>query len=174
MNLLTDIPTGDKSPDIINVIIEIQKGSKNKYEIDKATGMIKLDRVMHTSQDYPFDYGFVPQTHWYDGDPLDVVLLTTYPLLPGILVEARPVAVVHMVDAGERDEKIIAVPKNDPRFADVKDINDLNVHFLKEVEHFFITYKNLQNKEVIINGIEGAEAAKACIVEGQALYKAQR
>ncbi len=174
MNLLTDIPTGDKSPDIINVIIEIQKGSKNKYEIDKATGMIKLDRVMHTSQDYPFDYGFVPQTHWYDGDPLDVVLLTTYPLLPGILVEARPVAVVHMVDAGERDEKIIAVPKNDPRFADVKDINDLNVHLLKEVEHFFITYKNLQNKEVIINGIEGAEAAKACIVEGQALYKAQR
>lgn len=174
MNLLNDIPAGDKSPDIINVIIEIQKGSKNKYEIDKATGMIKLDRVMHTSQDYPFDYGFVPQTHWYDGDPLDVVLLTTYPLLPGILVEARPVAVVHMVDAGERDEKIIAVPKNDPRFADVKDINDLNVHFLKEVEHFFITYKNLQNKEVIINGIEGAEAAKACIVEGQALYKAQR
>lgn len=174
MNLLTDIPTGDKSPDIINVIIEIQKGSKNKYEIDKATGMIKLDRVMHTSQDYPFDYGFVPQTHWYDGDALDVVVLTTYPLLPGILVEVRPVAVIHMVDAGERDEKIIAVPKNDPRFADVKDIGDLNVHFLKEAEHFFITYKNLQNKEVIINGIEGADAAKACVLEAQALYKAQK
>lgn len=174
MNLIKDIPTGDKSPDIINVIIEIQKGSKNKYEIDKETGMIKLDRVMHTSQDYPFDYGFVPQTHWHDNDPLDVVVLTTYPLLPGILVEVRPVAVVRMVDAGERDEKIIAVPKNDPRFAEVKDLADLNVHFLKEAEHFFVTYKKLQNKEVIINGIEGADAAKACVLEAQALYKAQK
>lgn len=174
MNLLHDIPVGEKAPDIINVIIEIQKGSKNKYEIDKSTGMIKLDRVMHTSQDYPFDYGYVPQTHWYDNDPLDVVVLTTYPLMPGILVEVRPVAVVRMVDDGERDEKIIAVPKGDPRFAHVKDLGNVNVHTIKEIEHFFITYKKLQNKEVAINGIEGADAAKACVLEAQTLYKSQK
>ncbi len=173
MNLLHDISVGEKSPEIIHVIVEINKGSKNKYEIDKETGMIKLDRVMHTAQDYPFDYGFVPQTHWHDNDPLDVVLLTTYPLFPGILVEARPVAVVHMVDGGERDEKIIAVPKGDPRFAEVKDLKDINPHTLKEIEHFFLTYKKLQNKSVEINGIEGADVAKACVVESQELYKAK-
>ncbi len=173
MNLLHGIPAGDKSPDIIHVIIEIPKGSKNKYEIDKETGMIKLDRVMHTAQDYPFDYGFVPQTHWHDNDPLDVVLLTTYPLLPGILVEARPVAVVHMIDDGDRDEKIIAVPKGDPRFANVKDLQDVNPHTIKEIEHFFLTYKHLQNKKVEITSTEGAEVAKKCIVESQDLYKSK-
>jgi inorganic pyrophosphatase len=173
MNLLHDIGAGEKAPEIINVIIEIPRGSKNKYEIDKETGLIKLDRVMHTAQDYPFDYGFVPQTNWYDGDALDVVVLTTHPLPVGILLEARPVAVIHMVDAGDRDEKIIAVPKGDPRFADVKDLQDINPHTLKEIEHFFLTYKQLQNKEVIISSKEGAEAAKVCVVESQALYKAK-
>lgn len=171
MNLLHDISAGEKSPEIINVIIEIPRGSKNKYEIDKETGIIKLDRVMHTAQDYPFDYGFVPQTDWYDGDALDVVVLTTHSLPVGILVEVRPVAVIHMVDSGERDEKIIAVPKGDPRFAEVKDLKDVNAHVLKEIEHFFLTYKNLQNKTVEINGIEGAAVAKACVLESQALYK---
>lgn len=173
MNLLHDISAGEKAPEIINVIIEIPRGSKNKYEIDKETGIIKLDRVMHTAQDYPFDYGFVPQTDWHDGDALDVVVLTTHPLPVGILLEARPVAVMHMIDSGDRDEKIIAVPKGDPRFADVKDLKDVNPHTLKEIEHFFLTYKKLQNKEVIINGVEGAEVAKACVVESQALYKAK-
>lgn len=171
MNLLHDISAGEKAPEIINVIVEIPRGSKNKYEIDKETGIIKLDRVMYTAQDYPFDYGFVPQTNWYDGDALDVVVLTTHPLPVGILLEARPIAVIHMVDAGERDEKIIAVPKGDPRFADVKDLKDINPHTLKEIEHFFLTYKQLQNKEVVINGTEGADVAKACVVEAQALYK---
>lgn len=171
MNLLHDITTGDKSPEIIHVIVEINKGSKNKYEIDKDTGMIKLDRVMHTAQDYPFDYGFVPQTHWHDNDPLDVVLLTTYPLFPGILVEARPVAVIHMIDGGDKDEKVIAVPKGDPRFENVKDLQDINPHIIKEIEHFFLTYKKLQNKDVEINGVSGAATAKACVVESQDLYK---
>lgn len=174
MNLLHDISTGDKAPEIINVIVEIPKGSKNKYEIDKETGIIKLDRVMHTSQDYPFDYGFIPQTLWHDGDALDVVVLTTHPLPVGILLEVRPVAVVRMVDAGERDEKIIAVPKADPRFNDVHDLKDINAHFIKETEHFFTTYKKIQNKEVVINGIHGATAAKECIIEAQALYKASK
>ncbi|MDQ5957227.1 MAG: inorganic pyrophosphatase [Patescibacteria group bacterium] len=143
----------------INVIIEIQKGSKNKYEFDKETGMIMLDRVMHTSQDYPFDYGFVPNTLWHDGDPLDVVLLTTYPLLPGVLVEARPLAVMDMIDSGEGDAKIVAVPVGDPRFKNMNDISDINPHTLKEIEHFFCTYKSIQNKVCTIEKVEGKEAA---------------
>lgn len=171
MNLMHDISTGKNAPKIINTIVEINKGSKNKYEIDKETGLISLDRAMHTAQDYPFDYGFVPQTYWHDNDPLDVVVLTTYPLFPGVLVKVRPVAVVHMIDDGEADEKIIAVPEKDPRWDEVKDLADINKHTLKEIEHFFLTYKKLQNKEVVINGIEGAAAAEKAIVEAQELYK---
>jgi inorganic pyrophosphatase len=142
MNILHDIEPG--KPEEVNVIIEIPKGSKNKYEIDKKTGLISLDRVLHTAQDFPFDYGFIPQTLWHDGDPLDVVLLTTYPLFPGILVKARPVAGMGMLDSEEKDDKIIAVPADDPRWNDVKDLNDLNTHTLKEIEHFYSTYKKIQ------------------------------
>ena len=169
MNLWREIEPGTK--DAMNVIIEIPKGSKNKYEVDKKTGLIALDRVMHTSQDYPFDYGFVPQSLWHDRDPLDVVLLTTHPLVPGVLVRARPVAVIRMVDSGERDEKIIAVPIEDPRFDKVRDLKDVNPHVIREMEHFFITYKKLQDKSVEINGIEGREAAESAFEESLALYK---
>lgn len=171
MNLLHDITPGDNIPQEVTVVIEINKGSKNKYELDKATGLIRLDRVMKTSQDYPFDYGFIPQTHWYDNDPLDVVLLTTYPLIPGILVHVRPVAVMDMIDNGESDAKIIAVPVDDPRFDDVKDLADINSHTLKEINHFFTTYKTIQNKVVTIPSVRGAEAAREVITEGVALYK---
>jgi inorganic pyrophosphatase len=170
MNLLHDIAWG-KNAQTINVIIEINKGSKNKYEIDKETGIIALDRVLHTAQDYPFDYGFVPQTHWYDGDALDVVLLTTHALFPGCLVEARPVAVVHMIDGGDKDEKIIAVPVGDPRFDTVRELSDINPHTLKEIEHFFLTYKLVQNKVVEITSTEGREAAEAAVLESVELYK---
>src|SRR5580693_6439605 len=102
MNTFTDIAPGSKEK--MNVIIEVPRGSMNKYEIDKETGLLALDRVLHTAQQYPFDYGFVPQTLWDDGDALDVVLLTTYPLAPGILVHARPVGIMHMIDGGEADE----------------------------------------------------------------------
>lgn len=171
MNLLHDIEPGKK--DEVNVIVEISKGSKNKYEIDKKTGLIALDRAMHTSQDYPFDYGFIPQTHWHDEDALDVVLLTTYPLLPGILVRARPVAVMNMIDSGERDEKIIAVPVDDPRWDDIKDIKDINKHTLKEIEHFFLTYKKIQNKEVSIDGFGGKDEAEKVFEEGVSMYKSK-
>lgn len=169
MNLIKDISCGDK--DKINVVIEINKGSKNKYEIDKETGLIALDRVMHTSQDCPFDYGFIPQTLWDDGDPLDVVLLTTYPLLPGILVKVRPVAMMDMVDDGEGDVKIIAVPLKDPRFDHVNDLGDINKHTLKEMEHYFKTYKQLQNKEVVIKGFYGAKEAKEAFDKGVSMFK---
>ena len=169
MNLLHDIAPGQASE--MNVIVEINKGSKNKYEIDKATGMIALDRVMHSAQDYPFDYGFVPQTLWDDGDALDVVLLTTYPLFPGILVRARPVAIMHMIDGGEADEKVIAVPVDDPRFADIQDLGDLNKHTVKEIAHFFATYKQIQKKEVQVGEFEGKAAAEAAFARAVQLYQ---
>jgi len=169
MNLLHDIPAG--SADLMNVIIEIPKFSKNKYEIDKETGIIALDRVMHSAQDYPFDYGFVPQTLFDDGDALDIVLLTTYPLMPGILVKARPVAIMEMTDGGERDDKVVAVPADDPRFDNVKDLGDLNPHFRKEMTHFFETYKKVQNKEVSVGEWKGAAEAKAAFEKSRELYQ---
>lgn len=169
MNLWHDIDPGTK--DRITTIIEINKGSKNKYEIDKKTGLIALDRVMHTSQDYPFDYGFVPQTLWEDGDPLDVVVLTTYPLVPGVMAHVRPVAIINMIDSGESDAKIIGVPVEDPRFSEVEDLKDVNKHTLREIEHFFLTYKKLQKKEVSIASVEGKQAAEEAFEKGLRLYK---
>jgi inorganic pyrophosphatase len=168
MNLLHDIAPGTKEE--MNVIIEIPKGSKNKYEIDKETGIIALDRVLHSAQDYPFDYGFVPQTLWDDGDALDVVLLTTYPLLPGILVRARPVAILPMVDGGEADEKVLAVPCDDPRFADIKYLGDVNKHTLKEIAHFFQTYKQIQNKSVELGEWKGKADAEAAFERARQMY----
>lgn len=169
MNLLHDIPAG--AADAMNVIIEIPRGTKNKYEIDKETGLIKLDRVNHTAQAYPFDYGFVPQTLWADGDALDVVVLSTEPLFPGLLLEARPVAIMHMIDGGEADEKVIAVPVGDPRYAGVQDLSDVNPHTLREISHFFATYKQLQKKVVEVGEFEGAAAAKAAFEQGVKQYQ---
>jgi len=168
MNLWHDIEPGSK--EAMNVIVEINKGSKNKYEIDKKTGLIALDRVAHTAQDFPFDYGFVPRSLWHDNDPLDVVLLTTYPLMPGILVRARPVAIMNMIDSGEGDDKIIAVPVDDPRFATLKDLSDINPHTLKEIEHFYSTYKKLQDKVVEVTGFKGRSEAESAFKEGLKLY----
>ncbi len=173
MNLWHDISAGKKIPDAVNVIIEINKGSKNKYEIDKETGLIALDRVAHTAQDFPFDYGFVPQSYWHDGDPLDVIVLTTYPLMPGILVKVRPVAIMNMIDSGDGDDKIIAVPVDDPRWEHTHDLGDINKHTVKEIEHFYSTYKKLQDKVVEVTGFKGVDEAKKAIVEGLALYQAK-
>jgi inorganic pyrophosphatase len=171
MNLWHEIDPGTK--DKMNVIVEINKGSKNKYEIDKETGLIALDRAAHTSQDFPFDYGFVPKTLWHDNDPVDVILLTTFPLLPGVLVRARPVAIMNMIDGGEGDDKVIAVPTDDPRWNEVKDLEDINKHTLKEIEHFYSTYKKLQNKVVEVKGFQGRAEAEAAFEEGQKLYNAK-
>lgn len=169
MNLWHEVSPGDR--DEMNVIVEIPRGSKNKYEIDKETGLIALDRAMYTAQDYPFDYGFVPQTYWEDDDALDALILTTYPLAPGILVPVRAVAVMDMIDDGESDNKLITVPIKDPRWAEVRDLADINPHTLKEIEHFFSTYKKIQEKEVAVNGFRGAEDAKKDYDHGRALYQ---
>lgn len=170
MNLLYDIDPGTEKE--MNVIIEIPKDSHNKYEIDKGTGLIKLDRANYSAAAYPFDYGFVPQTLWDDGDALDVILLTTYPLNVGILVKARPVGILRMIDGGDSDDKVIAVPVDDKRWDDVQDIKDVNQHQLKEFQHFFETYKQLKGKpvEVKIDGYEGALQAAAAFERAHEMY----
>ena len=169
MNLWHDVEPGSK--DEMNVIVEIPKGSKNKYEIDKKTGLIALDRANHTAQDFPFDYGFIPQTLWDDDDALDVIILATFPLHPGILVRVRPVGLMRMIDCGDSDDKVIAVPTEDPRWDNTKDLMDINKHTLKEIEHFYSTYKNLQDKKVEVTGFEGASEAKAAFERSLKLYK---
>jgi inorganic pyrophosphatase len=171
MNLWHDLELGSEAPEKFNVIIEIPKGSKNKYEIDKKTGLIKLDRAMKSAQDYPFDYGFAPRTLWDDGDALDVIVLSTYPLMTNILVEVRPVAVMHMNDCGDSDDKVIAVPVSDPRFEDISDLSDLNKHSIKEYKHFFETYKSIEGKKVEITGVEGKDAAIEAVKKSIGVYK---
>ncbi len=173
MNIL-NIPLGKNAPEQCNVIIEIPRGSSNKYEVDKETGIIKLDRVFYSPMHYPLDYGFLPQTHWHDGDALDALVMTTHPLLPGVMVEVRPIAVIRMIDNGDKDEKIIAAAAKDPRFSEYRDLADLSDHFKKELTHFFQEYKNLEGKKVHILAIEGKAAALAVIREGMELYKHQK
>lgn len=171
MNLWHDIMIGKNAPKSFNMIVECPRGTKNKYEIDKETGLIKLDRAMKTSQDYPFDYGFVPRTYWHDGDPLDVVLLTTYPLEPGVLVEVRPVGVARVIDCGDKDDKIIAVPASDPRWDEVTDLKKVNQYTLREIKHFFETYKTIEDgKKVTVESFEGKKEAIATFKESVELY----
>ncbi len=173
MDLWHDVPLGDNAPDEINVIIEIPRGSHNKYEIDKSTGLIKLDRANYSSFAYPFDYGFAPQTYWEDEDPLDVIVLTTHPLASGILVNVRPVAVIEMIDDGDSDFKVIGVPVDDKRWDNTHDLADLNEHMLEDFKHFFETYKALKGKPapVEIPAINGAKEAKAAVTKAAELYQ---
>ncbi|PIW36522.1 MAG: inorganic pyrophosphatase [Candidatus Kerfeldbacteria bacterium CG15_BIG_FIL_POST_REV_8_21_14_020_45_12] len=169
-NLWHDVPLGDNVPETFNTIIEIPRGSANKYEVDKETGLIKLDRVLFSSQYYPFDYGFAPQTYWHDNDPLDVMVLSTFPLVPGLLLEVRPIGVLGMIDGGESDDKIIAVPSEDPRYDHIKEIDDIGEHRLKEIENFFQTYKMLQKKEVETTGFRNKAEALKTVEESVKLY----
>jgi inorganic pyrophosphatase len=173
MNLWHDISVGEEAPEKINVIVEIPKGSHNKYEMDKDTGLIMLDRANYNASPYPCEYGFIPQTLWDDGDAADVMILATYPIHPGILVTVRPVGLMKMTDTGECDDKIIAVPSEDIRWENVKDIKDLNEHTLKEFKHFFESIKLLKGKpaEVTVHEFLGKEAALAAIDKSQRLYR---
>lgn len=171
MNLLHDIDPGTKEE--MNVIIEISKGSQNKYEIDKKTGLMKLDRANYSAAAYPVEYGFIPQTLWDDGDAIDVLLLATFPIPTGVLVTARPIALMEMIDSGENDYKIIAVPLDDKRWDEVKDLADINPHTLKEIQHFFETYKHLKGKGdvVTISGFKGRAEAEAAFEKGREAYE---
>ena len=172
MNLWHDVPLGENIPNEINVIVEIPKGSHNKYEIDKDTGLIKLDRANYSDAAYPVEYGFAPQTLWEDGDALDILILATYPIPTGILVAARPVAVMEMIDGGESDYKVICVPSDDIRWDDVQDLKDINQHTLKEIQHFFENIKLLKKKPVVteIHGFKGKSEAMAAVTKSIELY----
>ena len=156
MNVWHDISIGEKAPEVINVIIEIPRGSQNKYELDKETGLIKLDRVLYSPVFYPTEYGLIPRTLSDDGDPLDALVLVSNPTMPGVLLEAIPVGMLNMIDGGENDEKILCVAKGDPRFSHVKDLSDVNPHLLKEISHFFSVMKQLQNKKAEVNDWQNA------------------
>ena len=170
MNLWHDIEPGSK--DAINVIVEIPKGSSNKYEIDKETGLIKLDRANYGPTPYPVEYGFVPRTLAEDGDAMDVLILSTFPIHPGILVPIRPVALMEMTDGGETDNKIIGVPVDDHRWDDVYDLGDLNKHQLKEIKSFFETIKQLKSKPVVVtvHGFKGKAEAEQAYEDSLKLY----
>lgn len=173
MNLWHDISPGENVPNEVNVIIEIPRGSNNKYEIDKKTGLIKLDRANYSTAAYPVDYGYIPQTIWDDGDALDAIVLTTWPLSTGILVSVRPIGVLEMIDNGESDYKVIGVPTDDKRWDDVRGIRDMNQHRIQEIAHFFETYKTLNgdNHKVSIKGIGGKKDSMNAIKRSIRLYK---
>ncbi|AFY42454.1 inorganic diphosphatase [Nostoc sp. PCC 7107] len=142
---LSRIPAQPK-PGILNVLIEIPGGSKNKYEYDKELEAFALDRVLYSSVKYPFDYGFVPNTLADDGDPLDGMVIIDEPTFPGCIIAARPIGMLEMIDGGDRDEKILCVPDKDPRYTHVKSLNDVAPHRLDEIAEFFRSYKNLEKK----------------------------
>jgi len=154
----------DISPKRINAedficVIEISKGSKKKYELDKETGFLMLDRILYTSTHYPANYGFIPRTYGDDNDPLDVLLLCSEQIEPMTLVRAYPIGVISMIDNGRNDEKIIAIPFSDPNYNVYHDISELPKHVFEEMCHFFTVYKNLENKETAVNEVSDREAS---------------
>lgn len=148
---LSRIPAQPESG-LINVLIEIPAGSKNKYEFDKELNAFALDRVLYSSVHYPYDYGFVPNTLADDGDPLDGMVMIDQPTFPGCVIKARPIGMLEMIDGGDRDEKILCVAADDPRYSGVKSLADVPSHRLDEIAEFFKTYKNLEKKETEILG----------------------
>lgn len=174
---LLNVKIGEKAPNVFNAVIEIPKDSQNKYEIDKETGVIALDRVLYSPMHYPADYGFIPETQSEDGDHLDVMILGGDPLFAGCVARVRPIGLLKMTDDGESDYKILGVQADNPRFdniADIKDIERFHEHYLKETAHFFQTYKELQGKKVNVFGWEGAEKAKEEIQKAQGAYKTKK
>lgn len=167
---LSLIPAQPK-PGIINVLIEIPGGSKNKYEFDKDMNAFALDRVLFASVKYPYDYGFVPNTLADDGDPLDGMVMMDEPTFPGCVIAARPIGMLLMIDGGDRDEKILCVPAEDPRYNEVKSIKDIAPHRLEEIAEFFRTYKNLEKKVTEIQGWKDVDAVTPLVDECIKAYK---
>ena len=160
-----DLAPGPHPPEVVTAVVEIPRGSRNKYELDKASGLFKLDRVLYSSVHYPGDYGLIPQTLHEDGDPLDVLVMIKEPTFTGCLIAVRPIGVLKMLDRGEPDDKILAVPVEDPMHGEYFDIADLPSHYLKEIEHFFAIYKDLEGKRVEVAGWGKSEEAMRIINE---------
>lgn len=168
-----DVPAGPNPPHALTAVVEIPTGGRNKYELDKELGLFRLDRVLHSAVIYPGDYGFFPRTLGDDDDPLDALLLVNIPTFPGCLVDVRPIGVFHLVDKGKSDEKILAVAVSDPYAREITDVQDLRAHKLREIEHFFQVYKDLEGGQVETRGFEGKDRAERLVLDGMARYTAR-
>ncbi|GAA4308853.1 inorganic diphosphatase [Compostibacter hankyongensis] len=165
------VAAGDRIPQYVNGIIEIPKGSRAKYELDKDSGMLKLDRVLYSSVYYPANYGFIPRTYCADKDPLDILIFSQIDLVPLCVVEAKVIGVMQMTDNGEADDKIIAVAANDVSINHVNDISELPPHFVHELRHFFEEYKTLENKKVIVEEFQQRDTAEKIVLDSLEDYK---
>ena len=170
MNVWHDIDPARIKPEDFLAVIEIPKGSKKKYELDKQTGLIILDRILYTSTHYPANYGFIPRSYGDDGDPLDVLVLCSEVLDPLTLVRCYPIGYISMLDCGKNDEKIIAIPFEDPTYHLYTDISELPAHVASEIKHFFRVYKSLEGKETVVSDVLGRDEAIKIIVKCQNAY----
>jgi inorganic pyrophosphatase len=166
-----DLVPGPQPPEVVTAVIEIPRGSRNKYELDKDSGLLRLDRVLYSAVHYPGDYGFIPRTVHEDGDPMDILVRIMEPTFPGCQIDARPIGVLKMLDVGEPDDKILAVPVNDPAHREYFDIADLPQHNLREIEHFFAIYKDLEGKRMQVLGWEKSEVAMQVIQDSIRRYE---
>ena len=170
MNIWHDIEPERIGAQDFTAVIEIPKGSKCKYELDKYTGILQLDRVLYTSTHYPANYGFIPRTYADDGDPLDVLVLCSEPIYPLTLIRVYPIGVMRMIDGGKMDDKIIAVPFSDPTYLGIDSIDSLPKHIFQEIVHFFSVYKQLENKQTDVKSLFGPEEAREIIQEAIDCY----
>ncbi len=166
-----DVDVGDEAPKILSAVIEIPKGSKAKYELDKKSGLIKMDRILFSSVQYPANYGFIPQSYCEDNDPLDILVLGQERAVPLCIMRAKPIGVMKMLDQGEADDKIIAVHADDPEYAHIENLGDLPPHRMKEIQRFFEDYKGLENKVVKVEKFFDQEEAFKVIQDSWDLYK---
>lgn len=165
------VTVGEEQPDVVQAIIEIPQGSKAKYELDKASGMLRLDRVLFSSLNYPHNYGFIPQTLGEDNDPLDIIVLSQIDVNPMCIVDAKVIGVLRMVDNGEGDDKIIAVAQNDMSVNHINDVSELPPHLTVELQNFFEDYKKLENKIVVVEDFQHAGVAKEIVKTAIENYK---
>ena len=170
-NLWKSLPVGPHPPEVVYALVEVPKGSQNKYEYEKDLGIFAIDRVLYSPVQYPTDYGLIPQTYYDDGDPLDIMVVMDEPTFSGCLIAVRPIGLMRMIDSGDNDDKILAVPDKDPMYAEVTDISDLPPHKMRAIGHFFTVYKQLEGKKTDVTGWEGAESAKNAIMHSIKLYK---
>ncbi|MEO1436244.1 MAG: inorganic diphosphatase, partial [Bacteroidota bacterium] len=164
---------GENTPELVNGIIEIPKNTRAKYELDKASGLLKMDRVIYSSMYYPANYGFIPQTYCDDDDPLDILVLSQITVVPMCIVSAKVIGVMRMLDDGEMDDKIIAVAENDMSVNHIHDIAELPTHFMKELRNFFEDYKKLENKTVEVEDFQNAELAQQIVKQALIDYQAK-
>ena len=170
MNIWHDFSPEQITPKDFTAVIEIPKGSKCKYELDKEVGLLRLDRVLYTSTHYPANYGFIPRTYADDGDPLDVLVLCSEPIYPMTLIRVYPIGVMRMIDSGKMDDKIIAIPLSDPTYLGISSIDELPAHIFDEIIHFFSVYKQLENKQAAVKSLFGKDMAERIIWDAIVSY----